>query len=47
MQIPQNERLIRLNCIAKKQMELLKNNNSLNNLDYIEDKENEKLTLKQ
>ena len=47
MQIPQNERLIRLNSIAKKQMELLKNNNSLNNLEYIEAKENEKLMLKQ
>ena len=47
MQIPQNERLIRLNSIAKKQMELLKNNNSLNNLEYIEAKEKEKLMLKQ
>ena len=41
MKIPQNERLIRLNNIARKQMELLKNNKSFNNLEYIENKVNE------
>ena len=45
MKIPQNERLIRLNNIARKQMELLKNNKSLNNLEYIENKVNNKQTL--
>ena len=34
MKIPQNEKLI----IARKQMELLKNNKSFNNLEYIENK---------
>lgn len=34
MKIPQSERLVRLNSIAKKQMELLKNSNSFNNLEY-------------
>ena len=42
MKIPQNERLIRLNNIARKQMELLKNNKSFNNLGYIENKVNDK-----
>ncbi len=32
MKIPQNERLIRLNNIAKKQIELLRNNRSFNDL---------------
>lgn len=32
MGIPQSERLIRLNDIAKKQMELLRRNNSIKNL---------------
>ena len=32
MKIPQSERLVRLNNIARKQMELLKNNKSFNNL---------------
>ena len=41
MKLPQNERLIRLNDMAKKQMELLKNNKSFNNLEYIENKVNE------
>ena len=36
MKIPQNERLVKLNEIAKKQMELFNNNKSLNNLMYIE-----------
>lgn len=39
MKIPQNERLVKLNEIAKKQMELF-NNKSLNNLMYIENKVN-------
>lgn len=38
MGIPQSERLIRLNDIAKKQMELLRRNNSIKNLEYIENK---------
>lgn len=42
MKIPQNERLVRLNNIARKQMELLKNNKSFNNLKYIENKVNNK-----
>ena len=45
MKIPQNERLIRLNNIARKQMELLKNNRSFNNLEYIENKTNNKQKL--
>ena len=45
MDIPQNERLIRLNNIARKQMELLKNNKSFNNLEYIEHKVNDKQAL--
>ena len=45
MKIPQNERLIRLNNIARKQMELLKNNKSFNNLEYIENKVNSKQEL--
>lgn len=40
MKIPQNERLIKLNTIARKQMELLKNNKSFDNLKYIENKVN-------
>lgn len=43
MKIPQNERLVRLNNIARKQMKLLKNNKSFNNLEYIENKINKKL----
>ena len=38
MKIPQNERLIKLNNIARRQMELLKNNKSFNNLGHIENK---------
>ena len=36
MKISQSERLVRLNNIARRQMELLKNNKSFNNLRYIE-----------
>lgn len=42
MKVPQAERLIRLNNIARKQMELLKDNKSFNNLKYIENKVNTK-----
>ncbi len=42
MKIPQSKRLIKLNNIAKKQMELLKDNKSFNNLEYIENKVNNK-----
>ena len=45
MKIPQNERLVRLNNIARKQMELLKNNKSFSNLGYIENKVNNKQEL--
>ena len=45
MGIPQNERLIKLNNIARKQLELLKNNKSFNNLEYIENKANSKQEL--
>ena len=45
MGIPQRERLIKLNKIAKRQMELLKDNKSFNNLEYIENKVNEKISL--
>ena len=45
MKIQQNERLVRLNNIARKQMELLKNNKSFNNLEYIENKVNNKQEL--
>ena len=41
MDIPQSERLIRLNNVARRQMELLKNNRSFNNLEYMENKVNE------
>lgn len=43
--IPQSERLVRLNDMAKKQMELLRKNKSLKNLDYIENKVNDKLLI--
>ena len=36
--ICQRERLISLNNIARRQMKLLKNSKSLNNLEYIENK---------
>lgn len=45
MKIPQSERLVKLNNIARKQMKLLKNNKSLNNLEYIENKVNKKITF--
>lgn len=38
IKMPQNDRLVRLNSIAKKQMNLLKSNKSFNNLEYIENK---------
>ncbi len=45
MEIPQSERLVRLNDMAKKQMELLRKNKSLKNLEYIENKVNDKLLI--
>ncbi len=36
MKMPQNKRLIRLNAIAKKQMDILRNNNTLANTQKIE-----------
>jgi len=45
MEIPQSERLVRLNDMAKKQMELLRKNKSLKNLEYIENKINDKLLI--
>ena len=45
MKIPQNERLIRLNNIAQRQIELIKNNKSLEHLEIMEDKINKKLEL--
>jgi len=45
MRIPQSERLVRLNDIAKKQMQLLRKNKSLKNLKYIENKVNDKLLI--
>ena len=43
MEIPQSERLIKLNNMAKKQMELLKKNKSFNNLESIENRVNNNL----
>ena len=43
MGIPQSERLIKLNDMAKKQMELLRKNKSLKNLEYIESRINNNL----
>ena len=40
MKISQSERLVRLNNIAKKQMKLLKNSKSFDNLQYVENKIN-------
>lgn len=37
MNIPQSDRLVKLNNIAKKQMELLKNNDSLKKLEYVKE----------
>ena len=45
MGIPQSERLVRLNDMAKKQMELLRKNKSLKNLEYIKNKVNDKLLI--
>lgn len=45
MGITQSERLVRLNDMAKKQMELLRKNKSLKNLEYIENKVNDKLLI--
>ena len=45
MEIPQSKRLVRLNDMAKKQMELLRKNKSLKNLEYIENKVNDKLLI--
>ncbi len=41
MKISQNRRLIKLNNIARKQMQLLKSNKLFRNLEYIENKVNE------
>lgn len=38
MNIPQSERLIRLNATARKQIELLQNNKAFKSLEYIENK---------
>jgi len=45
MGIPQSERLVGLNDMAKKQMELLRKNKSLKNLEYIENIVNDKLLI--
>ena len=45
MKISQSERLIKLNNAARKQMELLKQNKAFNNLEYIENKVNNKQAL--
>ena len=44
MKMSQNKRLIKLNSIAKKQMELLKDNKTFGNLKYIENKINKQIT---
>ena len=41
----QRERLIKLNSMAKRQMDLLSNNKSFDNLQYIENKINNNITL--
>ena len=43
--VPQSERLIRLNNIARRQAELLKNSKSLNNLGYVENKVNKEIAI--
>ncbi len=43
--ISQRERLIKLNSMAKRQMDLLSNNKSFDNLQYIENKINNNITL--
>jgi len=45
MGIPQSERLVRLNEIAKKQAKLLKGNKSFKSLEYIESKNNKQLLI--
>ena len=45
MGISQSDRLIKLNDIAKKQMGLLRKNKSFNNLEYNENKVNNKQEL--
>ena len=45
MGVSQSVRLVRLNNIARKQIELLKKNKSFNNLEYIENKVNDKRKL--
>ena len=45
MKLPQSESLIKLNDMARKQIELLKNNKTFNNLEYIENKVNDKESL--
>ena len=47
MGISQSERLVRLNDIAKKQMEILRNNKSFKNLESIEHKTNKDLLTKE
>ena len=42
MKMPQNERLVKLNSMARKQIELLKNNKSFSDLQYIENEINKK-----
>ena len=44
--LSQKERLIKLNEIARKQVELLKNSKSINNLEYIENKLNKEIAMK-
>ena len=45
MKISQNERLVRLNIIARKQMELLKNNKIFNNLKDMENNINKTISI--
>lgn len=45
MNISQSERLVKLNNIARKQMDLLKNNKSFSNLEYMENNINNQLIV--
>ena len=45
MNISQSERLVRLNNTARKQIELLRNSKALKNLEHVENKETNNLTL--
>ena len=45
MNISQSERLVKLNNIARKQMDLLKNNKSFSNLEYMENNINNRLIV--